>query len=145
MREIISLLSTYLVGGLNPFNKPQSLISMRLVANLGAVFLLVFGYVLGSRALYHYLEPQFGEVISLLALCGLLVITSLLLFMIGWCLKPKDPPIKEFIANIEDAISKVPDNEIVKKIMAQVSPKSIAAVCAVVIVTTLLSKSKKII
>ena len=143
MREIISLLSTYLVGGLNPFSKSEGLISMRFIANMGAVFLLVFGYVLGSRALYHYIEPQYGEVISLLVLGGLLVITSLLLFTVGWFLKPKEPPIKEFIANIEDTLSKVSDNEIVKKIMAQVSPKSIAAVCAVIIVTSFLSKSKK--
>jgi hypothetical protein len=145
MSQIIHLVASYLVGNLNPLSKPQSILSVRFIANLGSFFFLVFGYVLGCRALYHYLLPQLGEVYTLLGLGGFLVATSLLLFIIGWFLKPKEPPIREFIANVEKALSDLPHNEIVKKITDHVNPKTLVGLFAIVVVTSYLTKSKKII
>jgi hypothetical protein len=143
MSEIIHLVSNFILGELSPFSKPHGFLSLRFIANLGAFFFLVFGYVIGCRALYHYLEPQWGEVYSLLALVTLLFGTSLFLFFIGWLLKPKEPPIKEFVSNVERALSEVPNNEIVKKIMSQVSAKTVASVFAVVVAMSYFMKSNK--
>ena len=142
MSQIIHLLASYLVGNLNPISKPQSILSVRFIANLGSFFFLVFGYVMGCRALYHYLLPQWGEVYTFLALGGFLIASSLLLFIIGWILKPKEPPLREFITNVEKALRDVPHNEIVKKITDHVSPKTLAGLFAIVVIASYLTKSK---
>jgi MFS family permease len=142
MREIINLVSNYLLGDLSPFSKHTGLISLRFISNLGAVFFLVFGYVLGCRALYHYLEPEWGEVYAFLALCALLLTTSLILFLIGWYQKPKEPPIKEFLTNLESGLKDMPNSEFAKKVLSQLSPKTVAALFAFVAVSSYLMKSK---
>lgn len=143
MIEIIHLISNFILGDLSPFTKPHRFLSLRFISNLGAFFFLAFGYAIGCRALYHYLEPQWGEVYSLLALVTLLLGTSFLLFFIGWLLKPKEPPIKEFVSNVERALSEIPNNEIVKKIVSQISAKTVASIFTVVVVMSYLMKSNK--
>lgn len=143
MKEIIDLLSRFLFADLMPLSKPAGLIYTRFMANLGAFFFLVFGYVLGCRALYHYLEPVWGDVLSLLALGGLLIITSCLLFLAGWLLKPKKPPLTDFIAAMEKIAGGMPSREMVKKIASHISPKTLLAVFIIAAVGSYLSHFKK--
>jgi hypothetical protein len=143
MKEIIDLLSRFLFADLMPLSKPVGLVYTRLMANLGAFFFLVFGYVLGCRALYHYLEPMWGDVLSLLALCGLLIVTSCLLFLVGWLLKPKKPPVTDFISAMEKIAGGLPSGEIVKKIISHISPKTLLAVFTIAAVGSCLSHFKK--
>jgi hypothetical protein len=143
MNEMIHLLSNFLLGELSPFSKPHRYLSLRFMANMGAFFLLGFGYILGCRALYHYAEPKWGEVYTLLIIGLTLLVTSLLLFFIGWLLKPKEPHLKEVVSNIEKAISEIPNNELIKKVLANIPLKSAAAILAAVIITSYLKKSSK--
>lgn len=144
MKEIIDLLSRFLFTDLMPLSKPAGLVYTRLMANVGAFFFLVFGYVLGCRALYHYLEPMWGDVLSLLALCGLLIITSCLLFLVGWLLKPsKHPPLTDFISTIEKIAGGLPSGEMVKKIISHISPKTLLAVFTIAAVGSYLSHFNK--
>lgn len=144
MREIINLLSPILLANFNPLSKSKgSAPFIRLTANLGAFFLLIFGYILGCRALYYYLEPTWGEVLSLLALCVLLMVTSFLLFLVGWFLKPKNAPVADFMSAIEKIVSEVPSNEIVKKIVSHVSPKTLISIFAIVALGSYFANFKK--
>lgn len=142
MSEVIHFISNYLLKDLSPFSKPR-LFSFRLLANLGALFFLVFGYVLGCRALYHFLEPQWGDVFSLLALCALLLASSLMLFLVGWLLKPKEPPFKDIVSKIEGALSEIPNSETIKNMISKMSPKTIASIFAIVLVTSYFARTKK--
>lgn len=143
MSNIAYLLSSFLLTDLNAILKPKKLVCTRLLVNLGGFIAILVGYVLGCRVLYNYLVPDLGEVLSLAAVCVLLLITSLLLFIIGWFLKPKEPPIKEFIAKIEKSLSEVPNNETVKKIVSQITPKTVIAFFAIAAVTSYLAGSHK--
>lgn len=143
MMEMIHLLSNYILGDLSPFSRSHRFLSLRFIANLGAIFLLVSGYWLGCRALYNYIEPQWGEVYSLSALGIVLLITSLLLFFIGWLLKPKEPALKEFLSNVEESLCDLPNNEHIKRLMSNIPLKTAAAIFAAVILTSYLKKSSK--
>jgi hypothetical protein len=142
MSELIHLISNYLLKDLSPFSKP-GLFSFRLLANVGALFFFVFGYVLGCRALYRYLEPQWGDVLSLLALCALLFISSLILFLVSWLLKPKETHLKDYVSKIDDALREIPNNETIKNMISKMSPKTIASIFAIVAVTTYFTRHKK--
>lgn len=143
MSELIHLLANFILGDLSPFSKSRNLFSLRFVANLGAFFFLVFGYVLGFRALYHYLEPQVGEVNTLLVLCAVLILTSLILFFISWLLKPKESPVSQIVQNIEKALTEMPSSKTMKTVISSLSTKSIATIFALAVVTSYLAKSGK--
>lgn len=143
MREIMGLLSRLLFNDLSPLTISKGPILMRLAANLTAFFLLVLGYVLGCRVLYYYLEPYWGEALSLLAICGLLFITSFFLFILAWFLKPKTPPLTNFISGIEKTLNEIPSHEILKKVASMVSPKTVVAVFTLAAMISYFSNFKK--
>ncbi|MBS0186362.1 MAG: hypothetical protein JSS34_08630 [Proteobacteria bacterium] len=56
---------------------------------LGVVFLLI-GFIFGCFCLYHFLIPEIGRVLTLAFLGGIFLSLSLILFFVGWLLKPKN-------------------------------------------------------
>ena len=144
MKEIMELLSPRLIlNTLSPFAIPKGPTIMRLAANLTAFFLLVFGYVLGCRVLYHYLRPDWGEEMSLLVICGVLFLTSFILFVVSWLLKPKKPLAMNLISAVEKTISEIPSQEILKKVASMVSPKTVIGVFAIAAMASYFSNFKK--
>lgn len=143
MIDIMELLSRVIFHDLSPSPAPKGLTFMRLAANLAAFFSLVFGYVLGCRVFYHYLKPIWGEEMSLLAICVLLLITSLVLFSVSWLLKPKKPQPTNLVSAVEKTISEIPTHEIIKKVASMVSPKAIMAVFTIAAVASYFSNLNK--
>jgi hypothetical protein len=143
MSELVQFLSNVILGDLSPFSKSRHFLSVRFLANIGAFFFLVFGYVLGCRALYNYFLPQLGEVNTLLVLCAVLVLTSLFLFFVSWLMKPKESAVHEMVRNVEKAITDMPSNISVKNIISRFSTKTIATIFALAVVTSFLTKSGK--
>lgn len=143
MREIMELLSRLIFHDLSPLATPKGPTILRLAANLAGFFFLVFGYVLGCRVLYHYLKPYWGEEASLLAVCSLLLLTSFILFILAWLLKPKKPQPINLISEIEKTISEIPSHEIIKKVASMASPKVVVAIFTVVAMVSYFSNLKK--
>lgn len=144
MKGILDLLSPRLIlNALSPLAIPKGPTIMRLLSNLAAFFFLVLGYVLGCRVLYHYLKPDWGEEGSLLVICSLLLLTSFILFIVAWALKPKKPQPIDLISEIEKTISEIPTHEIVKKVASMVSPKAVMAVFTFVAMASYFSNLKK--
>lgn len=139
----MGLLSNLLFKDLNPWVIPKGPIFVRLMANLAAFISLVSGYVLGCKLLYFYLEPFWGETLSLLAICGLLFLTSFFLFVIAWLLRPKASPSANFIAEMEKTLSEIPSHEILKKVSSLVSPKTVMTVFTLAAMTSYFFNSKK--
>lgn len=143
MKDIMELLSRLIFNDFGSLAAPKGPTILRLVANLTAFFLLVFGYVLGCKVLYHYLKPDWGEEVSLLAICGLLLLTSFILFTVAWLLKPKKPQPTNLISELEKTISEIPSQEIIKKVASMISPKAVMAVFTVVAAASYFSNFKK--
>lgn len=143
MRQIIGLLSRLLFNDLSPLTIPKGPIFMRLAANLMAFFSLVLGYVLGCWVLYDYLKPDWGETLSLLAICGLLLMTSFFLFVIAWLLKPKASSVANFVSGIEKTLSELSSHEILKKVASMVSPSTVVAVFTIAAMASYFSNKKK--
>jgi len=143
MKDVMELLSRLIFQNYSPLTQSKGPFLLRLGANLTAFFLLVFGYVLGCRVLYDYIRPLWGEELSLLAICGVLVLTSFILFMIAWFLKPKKPQPAAFISEIEKTIRELPSHEIVKKVASLISPKAVMAVFTVAAMVSYFSNFKK--
>lgn len=143
MINIMALLSRIIFHDLSPSPAPKGPTLMRLAANMAAFFSLVFGYVLGCRVLYHYLKPIWGEEMSLLAISGLLLMTSLVLFGVAWLLKPKKTQATNLVSAVEKTISEIPVHEIIKKAASLVSPKAVMAVFTVAAVASYFSTFSK--
>ena len=88
-----SMLAKFLLTLIGP---PDHKCGRLIIMGIGFLSLLI-GYVLGCFALYYYLLPEIGDVLTLMSLGGFFLITSLLLFFVGWLLKPK----KKFLGGIE--------------------------------------------
>lgn len=143
MKDIMELLSRLLFTDFNPLSMSKGPILIRILVNLTAFFTLVFGYVLGCKVLYQYLIPFWGEPVALLAICGVLLITSLLLFIVAWLLKPKPVSSMNFVSELEKTLEDLPSKEIIKKVASMVSPKAVAAVFVLATVASYFSKFKK--
>jgi hypothetical protein len=143
MINVMELLSRVIFNDLSSSPAPKGSTFMRLAANMAALFSLVFGYVLGCRVLYHYFKPIWGEEMSLLAICALLLMTSLILFSVAWFLKPKKPQPTNLVSAVEKTISEIPMDEIVKKVASMVSPKAVMAVFTVAAVASYFSNFHK--
>lgn len=143
MKDIMELLSRILFHDLSSSPAPRGATFLRLAANLTAFFLLVFGYVLGCRILYHHFKPFWGEEMSLLAICALLLVTSLTLFSVAWVLKPKKPQSTNLVSAIEKTISEIPSHELLKKAASLISPKAVMAVFTVAAIASYFSDSNR--
>jgi hypothetical protein len=143
MKDIMELLSRILFHDLSSSPAPRGPTFLRLAANLTAFFLLVFGYVLGCRVLYYHLKPVWGEEMSLLAICALLFVTSLILFSVAWVLKPKKPQSTNLVSAVEKTISEIPSHEILKKAASLISPKAVMAVFTVAAIASYFSDFNK--
>jgi hypothetical protein len=116
MKNILELLSRFFLRDMGDSIPGKSSLSMRIITNVMAVFSLIFAYVLGCRAFYHYLEPEWGEMGSLSILGGFLASTSILLWIVSWMLKPKDSTSTKVITAIEKAVEGIPLQGMVKKV-----------------------------
>lgn len=143
MKDILELLSCFIFHDSSLLSTPKGPTFLRLGANLTAFFLLAFGYVLGCRVLYHYIKPLWGEELSLLAICGVLLATSIILFIVAWLLKPKKPQPINLISEVEKTISEISSHEILKKVASMVSPKAVIAVFTVAAMASYFSNFNK--
>lgn len=143
MKDVMELLSRLMFQNYSPLNQSKGPILLRLGANLTAFFLLVFGYVLGCKVLYDYISPSWGEELSLLAISGVLILTSSILFMVAWFLKPKKPQPIALISEIEKTIREIPNHEIIRKVASMISPKAVMAVFTVAVMVSYFSNFKK--
>lgn len=89
---------------LSPNTEAKKHECMRLVITSIAGLALFGGYILGCFALYNYLLPELGNVLALASLGIVLLVTSLLLFLIGWSLKPK-PTVLSLHPKLENALT----------------------------------------
>lgn len=143
MKDILELLSRFIFHDSSLLSTSKGPTFLRLAANLTAFFLLVFVYVLGCKVLYHYIKPLWGEDMSLLAICGLLLATSLILFIFAWALKPKKPQPANLIAEVEKTIDEISSHEIVKKVGSLITPKAVMAAFTVAFITSYFTNFKK--
>lgn len=143
MINTLELLSRVIFHDLSPTPAPKAPLFMRLAANMAAFFSLVFGYVLGCRILYHYLKPNWGEEMSLLAICALLLMSSVVLFGVAWLLKPKKTQSTNLVSVVEKTISEIPTHEILEKVASLVSPKAVMAVFTIAAVASYFSNFNK--
>lgn len=143
MKEIMMLLSRFLFTCLNSLEIPKGVIFIRSMAHLTAFFLLVLGYALGCRALYHHLKPQSGEIVSLLVIGSVLLVTSLFLFAIAWLLKPKPSPSTNLISIGEKILREASSEKVIKKIESLVSLKSLISVFAIAAIYSYFTSFKK--
>jgi hypothetical protein len=143
MINIMELLSRIIFHDLSPSPAPKAPTFLRLAANVAAFFSLVFGYVLGCRILYYYLKPTWGEEMSLLTICALLLMTSVVLFGVAWFLKPKKSQSTNLVSAVEKTISEIPTHEIINKVASLVSPKAVMAVFTVAAVASYFSNFNK--
>lgn len=116
MKSILELLSRLFLKDMGGSVPGKGSLSMRIITNVMAVFSLTFAYVLGCRAFYHYLEPEWGEMGSLSILGGLLASTSILLWIVSWMLKPKDSTSAKVMTALEKAVEGIPLQSIIKKV-----------------------------
>jgi hypothetical protein len=143
MREIIELLSRFLFTGLNSLETLKGLVFIRLMANLTAFFLMVFGYVLGCKALYYYLNSYGGEIFSLRVMGALLFTTSLLLFIMVWLLKPKPLPSTNLISIFERILKETTSHEAIKKISSVVPFKTFIPIFTIAAIYSYFISHKK--
>lgn len=143
MKDIMELLSRLLFTDFNPISMLKGPVLIRILLNLAAFFTLIFGYVLGCKVLYHYLIPYWGEPVALLVICGVLLVTSFLLFIVAWFLKPKPVPAMNFVSELEKTLGDLPTKEIIKKVASMVSPKTVATVFVLATAASYFSKFKK--
>jgi hypothetical protein len=143
MREIMELLSRFLFTGFSSLETLKRVVFIRLMANLTAFFLLVFGYVLGCRALYHYLNSYGGEMFALLVMGALLFITSLLLFIMAWLLKPKPLPSTNLISIFERILKETPSHEAIKKIGSVIPLKTLIPIFTIAAIYSYFTSHKK--
>ncbi len=141
MKNLLELLSHFLLKDLAPVPQQQGSGSVRLIANLVAFCALIYGYVLGCRLLYYYVEPYWGEEGASAVLCLFLMATSILLFTVGWALKPKPSPSKNMLTALEKTFNDLPDLEILKKIASM--PKVAIPIFNLIVVAFLASHKKK--
>ncbi|HQS84238.1 MAG: hypothetical protein B7Y25_04700 [Alphaproteobacteria bacterium 16-39-46] len=62
----------------------------KIVAYATASLFLLVGSVVACFSLYHYLIPEIGQVLTLAFLASIFLSISLLLFFVGWLLRPKN-------------------------------------------------------
>lgn len=136
--QILSRLFIMNMEGSLPMQQPKHL---RLVANILGVFSLIFGGVLGGRALYLYLEPTWGEVGASSLLGGGLMSISILLWLTLWLFKPKDSTGTKVIKAVGKAFESSPVQEMTKKITHM--PKEGLAILGVALFAYYLSSHKK--
>lgn len=65
---------------------------------------LLGAYAFGCIGLYFYLLPEWGKAFSLLAIGAILLLTSGILFGIGWFLKPKSTPLAKVESLMEKGV-----------------------------------------
>lgn len=104
MKALINLLMPLLGGVLSQRSVGWSAGCM---ACMLGFLLLPVAYVLGCIGLYYYLLPLLGVCFSLWAVGGAIIITSLVLFMTSWLLKPKKTPLSKANAVMENALSQL--------------------------------------
>lgn len=141
MKNLLELLSHFLLKDLGPTPQPQGAAPVRLIANLVGFCSLIYGYVLGCRVLYHYFETHWGEEGALVVLCLFLTATSILLFTVGWILKPRPSPSKNMFTALEKTVNELPDLEILKKIGRM--PQVALTLFTLVVVAYMASHKKK--
>lgn len=143
MNILSPLISNLLISAVNPFSRPPEHTYARITVKIIASLLLILAYVLGCIALYNYLAPCLGEALSLLALCSVFLGTSLILFIVGWCLKPKSKLPISMPPMIEKAIDHIPSSKDINKALHDVSPLPLVGlVVAVGVISYFMSKSK---
>lgn len=127
MKNLLTLLPGLLLKGISGLPQDQGSSWGGCLVSLAAFISLILGYGFGCQALYRYMEPYWGEAISLGALGMALVLTSGLLFVIAWFLKPKPSPsrdlIKDLVGMVEKGISELPDLSVLKKLLPPRLPK----------------------
>lgn len=150
MTDIIGLVSRLIVNDFNPLAFKKGPALMMVLINFSAFIILGVGYVIGCKVLYRYLIPYYGETLAMLAICGVLVVTSLVLFISAWLLKPKPVSAMNYISEIENTVrslsGKVSDlsgKDIMKKAASFATPKAVATVFAIAILASYFSHSKK--
>ncbi|MBX9805248.1 MAG: hypothetical protein K2Y18_05800 [Alphaproteobacteria bacterium] len=150
MTDIIGLVSRLIVNDFNPLAFKKGPALMMVLINLSAVIVLGVGYVIGCKVLYHHFLPNYGETMALLAICGVLVVTSMLLFIAAWFLKPKPASAMNFISEIENTVrdlsgkvSDISGKDIMKKAASLATPKAVVTVFALAILASYFSHSRK--
>lgn len=77
-----------------------------MVRSVGFLFMPI-AYILGCAALYSYVQPLWGTTMAWLVLAGVISLSSLLCFVVGWFLKPKDNALTKANTVMEGALGQI--------------------------------------
>lgn len=105
---------------------------------------LISAYVFSCIALYSYILPYWGAVLSALSLCLLGLIIGLGLLVGNKILKPrKREPSSALLSLLEKALCQIPNAQDITKTLAKLSPGALITLLGVVAIASCIMCSKE--